>query len=98
MNGVSSEVLMNFSFRAFMRLSGNWNYADSASQIAAQVKREKIETVNRVMGGEYWKDIIFDPSLTSVAREEAVISAYLGKIREVCPFAYAVPVKEPRED
>jgi three-Cys-motif partner protein len=98
MERVSSEVLMNFSYRAFMRLSGNWNYADSASKIAAEVKKEKIETVDRVMGGEYWRDIIFDPSLSSVGREEAVISAYLGRIREVCPYAYAVPVKEPRED
>ncbi len=98
MGRVSSEVIMNFSYRAFMRLSGNWNYADSASKISAAVKKEKIETVNRVMGGDYWKDIIFDNSLSSVAREEAVISAYLAKIREVCPYAYAVPVKEPRED
>lgn len=98
MNNVSSEVLMNFSFRAFMRLSGNWNYADSASEIAAKVKEEKIQTVNRVMGGEYWRDIIFDPKLTSIAREEAVMASYLGRIREVCPFAYAVPVKEPQEE
>jgi three-Cys-motif partner protein len=59
MNRRSTEVLMNFSFRAFMRLSGNWNYGDSASTISAKVKESKIETVNKVMGGDYWKDIIF---------------------------------------
>lgn len=98
MNRKSTEVLMNFSFRAFMRLSGNWNYSDSGSEVATKVKQEKIETVNRVMGGEYWKDIVFDPNLSSIEREEALIAAYLKRIREVCRFAYSVPVKEPRED
>lgn len=94
----STEILMNFSFRAFMRLSGNWGYADSAFDVAAKVKGGKVETVNRVMGGEYWKDIICDASLSKIAREDAVISAYLERIRRVCPFAYAVPVKEPQDE
>jgi len=90
----STEVLINFNFRAFMRMSGNWKYTDSADEIARRVKEEKVETVNRVMGGEYWKDIILDPALTKIDREDAVIGAYLLRVREFFPFAYAIPVKE----
>jgi hypothetical protein len=61
----STEALINFSFRTFMRMSGNWNYADSASQVSGKVKQGKIETLNRVMGGDYWLEIITDPSWTA---------------------------------
>jgi three-Cys-motif partner protein len=94
----STEVLINFNFRAFMRMSGNWKYADSADEIARRVKEEKVETVNRVMGGEYWKDIILNPALTKIDREDAVIGAYLSRIREFFPYAYAIPVKERDHD
>lgn len=96
--GLSSEVLINFNFRAFMRLSGNWNYADTASEVARKVKEEKIETINRSMGGNYWKDIILNPRLTKIDREDAVITAYLERVKEYFRFAYAIPVKERDED
>lgn len=34
----STEVLINFNFRAFMRMSGNWGYGATADEIALKVK------------------------------------------------------------
>jgi three-Cys-motif partner protein len=93
----STEVLINFNFRAFMRLSGNWSYGDSASTIANKVKQSKIETVDRVMGGQYWLKIITNPTLDKLARENAVVSAYMDKVREFFRFTYSIPVKERDE-
>lgn len=94
----STEVLINFNFRTFMRMSGNWNYSDSASEVSRKVKESKAETVNRVMGGDYWKNIITDPKLDKIAREDAVVNAYLARVREFFTYAYAIPVKERKED
>ena len=94
----STEALINFSFRTFMRMSGSWNYADSANEVSAKVKKGKIDTVNRVMGGDYWIEIITDPALNSVAREDAVVNAYLARVRQYFTYAYAIPVKERTED
>ena len=93
----STEVLINFNFRTFMRMSGNWNYGDSASEVSRQVKEAKKGTVNRVMGGDYWRSIITDPKLDKIAREDAVINAYLECVRQFFTYAYGIPVKERKE-
>lgn len=97
----STEVLINFNFRTFMRMSGNWGYDWNASQVAREVaacKAGKIDTVNRVMGGDYWLSIVTNPALNKIDREDAVINAYLDKVRGYFQFAYSIPVKERSED
>jgi hypothetical protein len=49
------------------------------------------------MGGDYWRAIVTNPGLSKTEREEAVIAAYLERVRQFC-HAYAVPVKERSED
>lgn len=77
-----------------MRMSGNWNDNDTASDVAQKVKAAKVETVNSVMGGEYWRDIITDPSLDKLQREEAVMSKYVEQLKQFFQYTYAIPVKE----
>ncbi len=93
----STEVLINFNFRTFMRMSGNWSYGDSTSEVSRKVKDGKVDTVNRVMGGDYWRDIVTDPSLDKIAREDAVVNAYMDRIRRFFLFVYAIPVCERNE-
>jgi len=93
----STEVLINFNFRTFMRMSGNWGYGDSASEVSRKVKAGKVDTVNRVMGGDYWQGIVTDPFLDKIAREDAVVNAYMDRVRRFFPFVYAIPVCERNE-
>ena len=93
----STEVLINFNFRTFMRMSGNWGYGDSASEVSRKVKAGKVDTVNRVMGGDYWQGIVTDPSLGKIAREDAVVNAYMDRVQRFFPFVYAIPVSERNE-
>jgi len=94
----STEVLINFNFRTFMRMSGNWGYDSSATEVAEKVKGSKVETVNRAMGGDYWQAIVTDPKLNKLDREDAVIQAYLERLRKLVRYAYAIPVKERADD
>lgn len=93
----STEVLINFNFRTFMRMSGNWNYNDSASVVTAKVKESKIDTVDRVMGGDYWRAIVTDPSLDKIQREDSVVGAYMDRVREFFQYTFSIPVKELNE-
>ena len=90
----STEVLINFNFKTFMRLSGNWSYSDSASEVARKVKDAKVETVNAVMGGDYWLDIVTDHRLDKLQREDRVVGKYMELVREFFRYTYSVPVKE----
>jgi three-Cys-motif partner protein len=90
----STEILINFNFRTFMRMSGNWNYGDSPNEVSRKVKQGKTETVNSVMGGNYWHSIITDPNLNKIEREDAVVRAYVARIKEFFTYVYAIPVKE----
>lgn len=93
----STEVLINFNFKAFMRMSGNWNYSDAATEIARKVKESKVDKVDSVMGGNYWRDIITDPTVDKLAREDLVVNAYKEKIRNYFCYTYSIPVKELEE-
>lgn len=90
----STEVLINFSFKTFMRMSGNWSYTDSADEVARKVKEEKRDTVTRVMGGDYWIQIVTNPALTKIQREDAIVQAYMERVRTYFKYTYSIPVKE----
>lgn len=90
----STEVLINFNFKTFMRMSGNWSYTDSADDVARKVRGSKIETVNSVMGGNYWIELVTNPRLDKIQREDAVVGAYMDRVRAFFQYTYAIPVKE----
>ncbi len=94
----STEVLINFNFKTFMRMSGNWSYTDSASEVARRVKEAKVETVNAVMGGDYWMSIVTDPNLDKIQREDLVVGKYMERVRAFFGYTYSVPVKELDDD
>ena len=89
----STEVLINFSYPTVMRMSGNWSYGDSSEEISRRVKQAKVETLDRVMGGNYWLPIVTNPALNKVQREDAVVNAYTDRVRSFFKFAYPIPVK-----
>ena len=90
----STEVLINFNFKTFMRMSGNWSYNDSVSEVARKVKNAKVNLVNNVMGGDYWFNIVRNPELNKIQREDAVVDEYKNRIRRFFRYTYSIPVKE----
>lgn len=94
----STEVLINFSFKTFMRMSGNWKYGESPQSVEEKIKQAKVDVLNAVMGGDYWVKIITNPALDKIQRENAVVDAYMSRIREYFEYTYSIPVKEVDED
>lgn len=90
----STEVLINFNFKTFMRMSGSWSYSDPSSEVARKVREAKVETVNSVMGGDYWQGIVTNPNLDKLEREDAVVAAYMERVQEFFQYTYSIPVKE----
>lgn len=90
----STEVLINFNFKTFMRMSGNWSYNDFASEISRKVKDAKVETVTAVMGGDYWLEIVTNPNLDKIQREDLIVGKYMERVREFFGYTYSIPVKE----
>lgn len=90
----STEVLINFNFKAFMRMSGNWNFKDSPDEISRKVKASKVERINSVMGGDYWIGIITDPKIDKLKREDLVVAAYMNLVRKYFDYTVSIPVKE----
>lgn len=90
----STEVLINFNFKAFMRMSGNWKFNDSTDDISRKVKASKVERINSVMGGDYWMGIITDPKIDKLKREDLVVAAYMNLVRKYFDYTYSIPVKE----
>lgn len=93
----STEVLINFNFRAFMRTSGNWDFNDSITEIERKVKAAKTDTINAVMGGDYWQKIITDPKTDKLQREDLVVDAYKTLVRRYFQYTCSIPVKELEE-
>jgi hypothetical protein len=87
-------VLINLSYPTVMRMSGNWSYGDSPAEVSWRVKEAKVDTLNRMMGGDYWKAIVTNPALDKIQREDSVVNAYVDRVRSFFKFAFPIPVKE----
>lgn len=55
------------------------------------------DCLTQVLGGEYWKDILWKDGLQREEREQSLIDAYTKRIREYLPFTYYCPVQETQE-
>lgn len=55
-------------------------------------------SVNAVMGGDYWLGIVTDPRLDKIQREDLVVGRYMERLREFFGYTYSVPVKELVDD
>lgn len=90
----STEILINFSFPTFMRMSGNWSYDATADEVAKKVKEAKVETVHKVMGGDYWLPLVTNSALNKFQREDEVVKAYKDRVREFFAHTVSIPVKD----
>jgi three-Cys-motif partner protein len=93
-NIASTEVLINFNYSSFVRQAGNWNVYDSSEEIKKKVKMAKLDNAKKVMGGDYWLDIVENSQLSSTERELAVVEAYKEKYKIYFKYVCSCPVKE----
>ncbi|MCJ7578753.1 MAG: three-Cys-motif partner protein TcmP, partial [candidate division Zixibacteria bacterium] len=89
----STEILVNMSMPTLHRLA------------TRKLKENGIETeksiifnqiLTKVLGGEYWKEIMWNASLSAEEKEIRVMEKYREILREYLPYAGSCPVSEKK--
>jgi three-Cys-motif partner protein len=91
---VSTEVLINVSMPTLHRLSSH--KAIAAGRGKSPQVRGMHDTLSKVLGGDFWKDIMFDTTLEKCEKELRVMQAYMMKMQEILPYSGCCPVRESR--
>ncbi|MEX0775039.1 MAG: three-Cys-motif partner protein TcmP [Phycisphaeraceae bacterium] len=109
-SGVSVEVLVNFISPGFVRraqglrpraFTGCSLYRVSGRESdLGRLDPENKEVIecNRIAGGDYWQNIVFDSTLSQADRVEAVATEYVNRLRRRWfPYVIKYPIREKYE-
>lgn len=89
----STEIVINLSIPTMHRLAARKAVAGGRGD--TPLIRSFHERLSRVLGGDYWKDILWDDSKGPEAKAEGVMSIYRQKISGLDhPFTGSCPVRE----
>jgi three-Cys-motif partner protein len=94
----STEIIINLSMPIIHRMAGRQAIQDGTMNADLQLKWS--DKLSRVLGGNYWKDILLSSnSLDTKSREALLVDGYMGKISEngYLNFTGACPIQASRE-
>lgn len=106
--GASVEVLMNFNVATFMRWAlaaltrvEDFPFDDKSDEYDFQADdpKEQVElaTLNGIAGGDYWKEIACDESLSFAGKLDEFTDQYARRMRSSFNYVCTYPVKEKYE-
>lgn len=87
----STEIVLMLHMPVLHRLAARSAVATGAGDISAI--RKSHDVMDRIFGGDYWKQPMFDDSLTPEQREIRLINAYKAKLAQYLPFVGSCPVR-----
>ncbi len=87
----STEIVINMSMPTLHRLA---TFQAVSKRKETQKSKRLNEQLTRVLGGEWWKDIMWDEKLSAKEKEEQVVDKYKGFLERYLPFAGSCPVRE----
>ncbi len=87
----STEILVNMSMPTLHRLATR-KLQQNGIQTAQSIRLNEVLT--RVLGGEYWKQIMWNDSLSAEEKEIRVMEKYRELLRGYLPFTGSCPVSE----
>jgi len=90
----STEIVINVSMPTLHRFAARHAVEEGRSD-DSQIKWRH-ESLTKVLGGEYWKEIMFDSKLTASEREEKVMEGYRKLLQSYLPFSGSCPVQARR--
>lgn len=91
----STEVVLTMSMPAMHRLATRLKLREG--QRSDQVLAGHHNTLTRVLGGDYWKEVLWQDGCTAEEREWRLIEAYSARLRQYLPFAKYCPVRETQD-
>lgn len=71
--------------------------AGKKSQVDKGRLKSNRERLTKVFGGDYWKDILWQSSLSASEKENRLIDAYMEKLKQYLPYTGSCPVRVRRE-
>ena len=87
----STEILINMSMPTLHRLATR-KLQQNDIQTVQSIRLNEVLT--RVLGGEYWKQIMWNDSLSAGEKEIRVMGKYREILRNYLPYAGSCPVSE----
>ena len=90
----STEIIINMSMPTLHRLATS--KAKMAGKETSQTKALN-ERLTKVLGGDYWKKIMWNTSLNSQEKETKVMEKYRELLSKYLSYEGSCPVKERRE-
>lgn len=88
----STEILINLSMPALHRLAACKAVAGGRGN--SDEIREFHKIVDEVLGGDYWKDYMFNANLSREEKEQRVVGEYMAKLKITLPYVGSCPVRE----
>ncbi len=90
----STEILLTMNMPVMHRLAARHTVKQGQR---AELINSYHEILTKVFGGDYWKDIIFQPNMNREQREIQLMEAYRSKLSPYMPFTGSCPVRERTE-
>jgi three-Cys-motif partner protein len=88
----STEILINLSMPALHRLAACNAVAGGRGN--SDEIREFHKIVDEVLGGDYWKDYMFNSNLSREEKEQHVVGEYMARLKKTLPYVGSCPVRE----
>ncbi|MFH0797607.1 MAG: three-Cys-motif partner protein TcmP [Candidatus Omnitrophota bacterium] len=87
----STEILINMSMPTLHRLATR-NLQQNGNQTSKSIKLN--ETLTKVLGGDYWKEIMWSESLNAEDKEIKVVEKYRELLKKYLSYTGSCPVRE----
>lgn len=88
----STEALINLSMPTLHRLAAR--HAMHRSDPATNWVTALHAILDRTLGGDYWREYMFDDTLEPAEKERSVIGEYVSRLKRLLPYAGSCPVRE----
>jgi three-Cys-motif partner protein len=88
----STEIILTMNMPGMPRLAAR--HATKVGRQEEQAIKYNHLLLNRIFGGEYWKDILLQQDGSTEEREFRLIEAYRAKLAEYLPYTGFCPVRD----
>jgi three-Cys-motif partner protein len=93
----STEVLINFNYRAFQRLSGICRNLNSKNAILNKQAHKIKSIVDSSLNGDWWLSIMNSDKSSEYEKFKLIMSNYLSPFHQVFSWVGVLPVVDPKE-
>jgi three-Cys-motif partner protein len=88
----STELIINLNMPILHRYAAQESH--KMIGFTSRFGNQRHRLLTQVLGGDYWKEILWDGTRSPEEKDKRLITAYINKLRVYLPYAGFCPVKE----